>query len=80
MMSDYSANRKGCFYNGDLSARNLFDCVFWNVHLQASTSSLYLVKTDVMWSSSGGKKVKQPLVRANKRPRKSPFIICVFLW
>lgn len=57
---------------------------------QCTPSNIYLssnlVKTDVMWSSSGGKKVKQPLVRANKKPKenviyylfiimvKSPFI------
>ena len=34
-----------------------------------------------MWSSSGGKKVKQPFLRANKKPRKSPFTIylCVIM-
>lgn len=35
------------------------------------------VKTDVMWSSSGGKKVKQPLVRANEEAEGITIIIYV---
>lgn len=60
------------------------ECAPSNIYLSSN-----LVKTDVMWSSSGGKKVKQPLVRANKKAKeltidiinlfvimvKSPFVI-----
>lgn len=64
MISNYSTSLKS-FYNNDLLARSLF----WFCVLKCPPSSIYLsnnlVKTDVMWSSSGGKKVKQPILRAN---------------
>lgn len=75
MMPDYSTSRKKYIYGSDLFSRKPVG--FCSLEFTPSNGYLAsnLVKTDVMWSSSGGKKVKQPLVRAKKKWRKSLFII-----